>query len=121
MHVDALPARPLLAEAIRALAPGGCVVASTDAGRAKYVEALANDLHVDASFVFKRRSGGTPVRPEILLRGASRRSATRLVAMRRSSGSSERKNSAVWSRSGWSAHASETVARKSSLAGRSSV
>ena len=30
----------------------------------------------------KRRSGGTPVRPEILLRGASRRSATRLVARR---------------------------------------
>ena len=37
-----------------------------------------------------RLSGGTPVRPEILLRGASSRSATRLVAMRRSSGSSER-------------------------------
>ena len=55
VHVTA---RPLLAEAIRALAPGGCVVASTDAGRAKYVEALANDLHVDASFVFKRRDAG---------------------------------------------------------------
>ena len=40
----------------------GCVVASTDAGRAKYVEALANDLRADASFVFKRRdSGGTRV------------------------------------------------------------
>jgi ribose-phosphate pyrophosphokinase len=55
VHVTA---RPLMAEAIRALAPGGCVVASTDAGRAKYVEALANDLHVDASFVFKRRDAG---------------------------------------------------------------
>ena len=54
----------------------------------------------------KRRSGGTPVRPATLLRGASRRSATGLVARRRSSGSSERKNSAVWSRSGWSAQAS---------------
>ena len=55
-------ARPLFVEAIRAHAPGGCVVASTDAGRAKYVEALANDLRVDASFVFKRRdSGGTRV------------------------------------------------------------
>jgi hypothetical protein len=42
-----------------------------------------------------RRSGGTPVSPEILLRGASSRSATRLVAIRRSSGSSQRKNSAV--------------------------
>ena len=59
VHVSA---RPLFVEAIRAHAPGGCVVASTDAGRAKYVEALANDLRVDASFVFKRReSGGTRV------------------------------------------------------------
>ena len=68
-----------------------------------------------------RLSGGTPVSPEILLRGASRRSATRLVAIRRSSGSSDRKNSAVWSRSGWSAHASATALRNSSFAGRSSV
>ena len=67
--------------------------------------------------VKNRRSGGTPVRPEILLRGASRRSATRLVAMRRSSGSSERKNSAVWSRSGWSAQAAATAMRNSSFAG----
>ncbi|HEY1905768.1 MAG TPA: ribose-phosphate diphosphokinase [Myxococcaceae bacterium] len=59
VHVSA---RPLFVEAIRALAAGGYVVASTDAGRAKYVEALANDLRVDASFVFKRRdSGGTRV------------------------------------------------------------
>lgn len=59
VHVSA---RPLFVETIRAHAPGGCVVASTDAGRAKYVEALANDLRVDASFVFKRRdSGGTRV------------------------------------------------------------
>src|SRR5262249_36574684 len=55
VHVTA---RPLFAAAIRALAPEGCVVASTDAGRAKYVEALANDLGVDASFVFKRRDAG---------------------------------------------------------------
>jgi len=55
VHVSA---RPLFVEAIREHAPGGCVVASTDAGRAKYVEALANDLRVDASFVFKRRDGG---------------------------------------------------------------
>jgi ribose-phosphate pyrophosphokinase len=55
-------ARPLFVQAIREHAPGGCVVASTDAGRAKYVEALANDLRVDASFVFKRRdAGGTRV------------------------------------------------------------
>jgi len=59
VHVTA---RPLLAQAIREHALGGCVVASTDAGRAKYVEALANDLRVDASFVFKRREdGGTRI------------------------------------------------------------
>lgn len=59
VHVTA---RSLFAEAIRAHAPGGCVVASADAGRAKYVEALANDLRTDASFVFKRRdAGGTRV------------------------------------------------------------
>jgi ribose-phosphate pyrophosphokinase len=54
VHVSA---RPLMAEVIRRHAPGGCVVASTDAGRAKVVEALANELGVDASFVFKRRDG----------------------------------------------------------------
>ncbi len=59
VHVTA---RPLFVEAIREHAPGGCVVACTDAGRAKYVEGLANDLRVDASFVFKRRdAGGTRV------------------------------------------------------------
>jgi ribose-phosphate pyrophosphokinase len=72
LHTDGLPfyfeggvrpvhvsARPLFVEAIRSHAPGGSVVASTDAGRAKYVEALANDLRVDASFIFKRRDVGT--------------------------------------------------------------
>ena len=68
-----------------------------------------------------RRNGGTPISPEILLRGASIRSATRPGLIRRSSGSSERKNSAVWSRSGSVAQASATIARKSSRAGRSSV
>ena len=37
---------------------GEYVVASTDAGRAKWVESLANDLGVDAAFVFKRRLSG---------------------------------------------------------------
>ncbi|RYD91566.1 MAG: ribose-phosphate pyrophosphokinase [Sphingobacteriales bacterium] len=31
------------------------VMASTDAGRAKWVESLANDLHVNAAFILKRR------------------------------------------------------------------
>lgn len=34
------------------------VLASTDAGRAKWVESLANDLQVTAAFVFKRRVSG---------------------------------------------------------------
>jgi ribose-phosphate pyrophosphokinase len=34
------------------------VLASTDAGRAKWVESLANDMHVEGAFVFKRRISG---------------------------------------------------------------
>jgi ribose-phosphate pyrophosphokinase len=34
------------------------VLASTDAGRAKWVESLANDMHVNGAFVFKRRISG---------------------------------------------------------------
>lgn len=48
--------------AIRELGGPTFVVASTDAGRAKWVESLANELNVPASFVFKRRlADGTPV------------------------------------------------------------
>jgi ribose-phosphate pyrophosphokinase len=34
------------------------VLACTDSGRAKWVESLANDLHVNAAFVLKRRISG---------------------------------------------------------------
>lgn len=34
------------------------ILACTDAGRAKWVESLANDMGVDAAFVFKRRISG---------------------------------------------------------------
>lgn len=54
-----LYAKPVILDACRKL--GGdekFVLASTDAGRAKWVESLANDLHVDAAFVFKRRLDG---------------------------------------------------------------
>lgn len=51
-----LRATPLILEAARRLAgERPMVVACTDAGRAKWVEALANRLQVHASFVFKRR------------------------------------------------------------------
>ena len=53
-----LSAGPVVLDAIRRL--GAETVACTDAGRAKWVERFANDLSVDAAFVFKRRhQGGT--------------------------------------------------------------
>jgi ribose-phosphate pyrophosphokinase len=54
-----LNARQLVMDAALKLAAGApFVLASTDAGRAKWVESLANDLHVPAAFVFKRRISG---------------------------------------------------------------
>lgn len=53
-----LYAKAVVAEAIRDLLPEGGVVACTDAGRAKWVESLANDLGLPAAFVFKRRLDG---------------------------------------------------------------
>ena len=51
-----LYAKPLIERLIAELAPGlDVVLASTDAGRAKWVESLANDLGVQAAFVLKRR------------------------------------------------------------------
>lgn len=45
-------------EACRELERGDFVLASTDAGRAQWVESLANDLGVPAAFVIKRRLSG---------------------------------------------------------------
>lgn len=53
-----LYAKPLIKEAVCELASGDFVLACTDAGRAKWVESLANDLGVHAAFVFKRRLSG---------------------------------------------------------------
>ena len=50
-----LQARPVVLEAIRDLGGDNFVVGATDAGRAKWVERLANDLGMHAGFVFKRR------------------------------------------------------------------
>lgn len=49
--------KPIIIEACRALAGKDFILASTDAGRAKWVESLANDMGVQAAFVLKRRSG----------------------------------------------------------------
>lgn len=50
--------KSLVTAAARRLGGESFVLACTDAGRAKWVESLANDLHVDAAFVFKRRLDG---------------------------------------------------------------
>jgi len=50
----------LIADIIRGMPDyRNIVLASTDAGRAKWVETLANDLGVDAAFVYKRRESGS--------------------------------------------------------------
>jgi ribose-phosphate pyrophosphokinase len=48
----------LVTGAARQLAGNDFVLACTDAGRAKWVESLANDLGVAAAFVYKRRLDG---------------------------------------------------------------
>lgn len=53
-----LYAKPVILPLIRELGGDDFVLAATDAGRAKWVESLANDLQVDAGFVFKRRMSG---------------------------------------------------------------
>ncbi|MBZ0233553.1 MAG: ribose-phosphate diphosphokinase [Deltaproteobacteria bacterium] len=50
--------KPIVLEAARRLGGDGLVLACTDAGRAKWVESLANDLGVQAAFVYKRRLDG---------------------------------------------------------------
>jgi ribose-phosphate pyrophosphokinase len=49
--------KPIIIEACKELAGNDFILASTDAGRAKWVESLANDMGVQAAFVLKRRSG----------------------------------------------------------------
>src|SRR5262249_38194283 len=48
-------ATPVVLDAARRLGGEDFVLACVDAGRAKWVQSLANDLGVPASFVFKRR------------------------------------------------------------------
>lgn len=50
--------KDLVMAAARRLGGDHFVLACTDAGRAKWVESLANDLGVEAAFVYKRRVSG---------------------------------------------------------------
>jgi len=52
-------AKAIIERAARELAGVDFVMACTDAGRAKWVESLANELDVTAAFIFKRRISGT--------------------------------------------------------------
>lgn len=51
--------KPIVMAAARRLGGADFVLACTDAGRAKWVESLANDLGVPAAFVYKRRLSGS--------------------------------------------------------------
>ncbi len=52
-------AKKIVKDSARELAGQDFVLACTDAGRAKWVESLANDLGVTAAFIFKRRTSGS--------------------------------------------------------------
>ena len=51
-------AKPLICEIARKIGGKSFVLGSTDAGRAKWVAKLANELGVDAAFIYKRRLDG---------------------------------------------------------------
>ncbi|HVE12570.1 MAG TPA: ribose-phosphate diphosphokinase, partial [Elusimicrobiota bacterium] len=72
-----LRAQPVTLAAARSLAPDGIVLACTDAGRAKWVESLANDLRVPAAFILKRRVSAT--RTEVTAANADVRDKTVVI------------------------------------------
>jgi len=57
LHPVHVYAKPLIESLARELAGSDFVLGSTDAGRAKWVESLSNELGVPAAFVYKRRRG----------------------------------------------------------------
>jgi ribose-phosphate pyrophosphokinase len=61
--------KELIAESAREMAGDDLVLASTDAGRAKWVESLANYLGVQGAFIYKRRHSGSET--EVLAVNAS--------------------------------------------------
>lgn len=50
--------KEIIIEICKEIAGNDFILACTDAGRAKWVESLANDMSVNAAFVFKRRVSG---------------------------------------------------------------
>lgn len=62
LHAVHLYAKPVVLAAIRQAGGEDFVLASTDAGRAKWVESLAADLGVTPAFVYKQRISGSETR-----------------------------------------------------------
>lgn len=58
LHTVHLYCKNIIIEAAREFGGDDFILACTDAGRAKWVESLANDMGVNAAFVFKRRISG---------------------------------------------------------------
>lgn len=54
-----LYAKDIITQAAQDLGGNDFVLASTDSGRAKWIESLARDLGVDVAFVYKRRLSGS--------------------------------------------------------------
>ena len=57
LHPVHVYAKALVESLARDLVPGPFILGSTDAGRAKWVESLANSMAIPAAFVYKRRHG----------------------------------------------------------------
>jgi len=57
LHPVHVYAKPLVEQLAREVAGDSFVLGSTDAGRAKWVASIANDLGVPAAFAYKRRLG----------------------------------------------------------------
>lgn len=75
LHADGIPhyfegaaravhlyAKPVITAAVAELGGPDCVLGSTDAGRAKWVESLAVDMGITPAFVYKQRINGTQTR-----------------------------------------------------------
>jgi ribose-phosphate pyrophosphokinase len=82
-----LQARSVVLQAIRDFGEEDFVLGATDAGRAKWVERLANDLQVDAAFVFKRRLSETETEVTALAADVEDRSVVIYDDMIRTGGS----------------------------------
>lgn len=60
IHTHHVYAKPVIEEMVKEVAKGqDFILASTDAGRAKWVASLAKDFNVDSAFIYKRRSSGS--------------------------------------------------------------